>query len=100
MNLKCVRRVLVTILVSTVVAGLPGTARPAYPGFNGKLVFTSTRDDGFGDVYTMNADGSALTRFGVDLTIDQSPAWSPDGTRIGRDNDEAAEEEFEGDLLA
>jgi len=68
-------------VVSLVLVVLPGAARPAYPGLNGKIAFRSDRDDPFGAVYTMNADGSAVTRLAVGLTI-ESPAWSPDGTKI------------------
>ena len=70
-------------LAVVVMVVVPGSARPAYPGSNGLLVFTSDRDDPFGDLYTTSADGSgSLTRFGLDKTVDRSPAWSPDGTRI------------------
>jgi Tol biopolymer transport system component len=71
------------VLAAAVASVLPGTARPAYPGANGKLVFVSARDDPFGDIYTMSADGTgSVTRFGVDRIVDQTPAWSPDGTKI------------------
>jgi len=71
------------VLAAAVASVLPGTARPAYPGANGKLVFISERDDPFGDIYTMSADGTgSVTRFGVDRIVDQTPAWSPDGTKI------------------
>ncbi len=34
------------------------------------------------EIYTMNADGSNLTRLTNNVTRDTLPAWSPDGTRI------------------
>ena len=70
-----------TAVVSIVLVVLPGTARSAYPGANGMIAFTSNRDDPFGAVYTMNADGSGVTRLDLGRTI-ESPAWSPDGTQL------------------
>jgi Tol biopolymer transport system component len=71
-----------TAVVSIVLVVWPGAARPAYPGLNGKIAFWSERDDPFGAVYTMNADGSAVTRLAVGGLTIESPAWSPDGTKI------------------
>jgi TolB protein len=58
-----------------------------------KLVFTGTNIDEFQNaVYTINVDGSNLTR--IDNTtggwfVNQYPSWSPDGTKIlfSRDSD-------------
>ncbi|MBI5869598.1 MAG: PD40 domain-containing protein [Actinobacteria bacterium] len=58
-------------------------AESAHPGYNGKVVFTSSRD-GYSEIYSMNTDGSGvptnLTNNGATLDID--PAWSPDASRI------------------
>jgi Tol biopolymer transport system component len=37
---------------------------------------------GGGDIYVMNADGTAQTRLTTDPALDFGPAWSPDGTQI------------------
>ena len=55
-----------------------------------RIVFASARDaadpiDGgleVLEIYTMNADGSGVTRLTSDLRTDYFPAWSPDGKRI------------------
>ena len=59
-----------------------GLAVAGWGQADGKIAFTSWRE-GSGDVWTMNADGSAP----VNLTQGRhlqcvSPAWSPDGTKI------------------
>ncbi|UCC45446.1 MAG: VCBS repeat-containing protein, partial [Candidatus Zixiibacteriota bacterium] len=46
-----------------------------------QIAFTSEATGG-GDIYSMNADGSNLTRLTDDPSPDLGPAWSPDGTRI------------------
>lgn len=47
---------------------------------NGKIAFASIAQNRYVGIYTMNPDGSDLTRLtsGADL----EPAWSPDGTQI------------------
>jgi Tol biopolymer transport system component len=48
--------------------------------------FTSLRD---GEVYVMNADGTAPTRLTNNTAIDEQPAWSPDGAKIAFTSDRA-----------
>ncbi len=80
------RRVL--LLAGLIGAALAATTAPseaAFPGANGRIVFSSSRD-GNGDIYVMNADGSNVTR----LTNDPAnflPAWSPDGRKIAFNSD-------------
>jgi dipeptidyl aminopeptidase/acylaminoacyl peptidase len=45
----------------------------------------------FGDIYTINSDGSGMTNLTNSPVVDEHPAWSPDGTKIafrshGNDN--------------
>ena len=47
----------------------------------GGLVFVSTRD-GNPEIYSVNADGSNLTRLTDHPANDDAPVWSPDRTRI------------------
>jgi len=81
---------------------LSGSDVSANPGFDffampvpqagsSKIVFTSNRD-GNAEIYSMNADGSSLSRLTVNDFNDDHPRWSPDGTKIlfqsDRDNPE------------
>jgi len=47
----------------------------------GKLAFVSY-DDGDGEIYTLNADGSNLKRLTDNDANDVQPSWSPDGSKI------------------
>lgn len=47
----------------------------------GKIAFVSARD-GNPEIYSVNADGSGLTRLTNDPSDDGDPVWSPDGQRI------------------
>ena len=50
---------------------------------NGKrIVFSSTRDDPAGDLYTVAAGGGAVTRVTNDPGADTQPAWSTDNDTI------------------
>ncbi len=54
----------------------------------GEIVFQSDRDGNL-EIYSMNADGSGVTRLTTNRAPDLVPAWSPDGREItftsGRD---------------
>jgi Tol biopolymer transport system component len=75
-----------TALVGACVVGLL-LAVPAHatsPGANGRIAFEGIGYPGHTapEIYTMNADGSALSRVTNDNRVDAAPAWSPDGTKI------------------
>jgi Tol biopolymer transport system component len=53
----------------------------AFPGANGKIVFTSTRD-GDEEIYSMESDGSGQVALTNSAASDTEPACSPDGTKI------------------
>jgi TolB protein len=53
---------------------LPATSNAAFPGANGKIVYTV--DD---QLYTINPDGTNPVSLGV---VGRTPAWSPDGRKI------------------
>ena len=70
------------LLTLTLLGGTPvPPAGAAFPGANGKIVFTSDRD-GNSEIYVMNPDGSGQTRLTNNGAIDADPVWSPDGTKI------------------
>ena len=56
-------------------------AHAVFPGANGKIVFTSTRD-GNQEIYVMLAGGTNPTRLTNTSANDYDPVWSPDGTKI------------------
>jgi hypothetical protein len=70
---------------SLFVVLVTGLALPAVAGAasNGRIVFSSSRDSSFGsELYSVAPDGTGATRLTWSSTIEQYPAWSPDGSQI------------------
>ena len=60
-----------------------GACRPRFSPDGRKIVYVSSGADGKGDIWVMNADGTAQERITArDDTYDYFPSWSPDGTQI------------------
>jgi Tol biopolymer transport system component len=78
-------RILLSVGIAVLFAGLVPTAGPAlatFSGTNGKIAFFSDATGSL-QLYTMNADGTGVTQLTntPNLTA-RYPAWSPDGTKI------------------
>jgi len=82
-----------TVGPSSGLGGSPGIAvsacgpAPLMSGASGKIAFDSDRQDFNRDIYTINLDGSGLTRLTTDPSIEKEPAFSPDGQRISFSSD-------------
>ncbi len=77
-----VRRITrVALLAAAIMAVAVPAADATSPGANGKIAFSSNRTGNY-DIYTMNADGSDVTRLTSAPEEDLHPAWSPDGKKI------------------
>jgi Tol biopolymer transport system component len=84
------RRAFISLVFLTAL--MPATpAQAAFPGTNGKIAFASNRAEpnpsGCGqscnyEIYTIDPDGTDLTRLTFDSAPDENPAWSPDGKKI------------------
>ena len=65
--------------------------RPEWSPDGKRIAFWSART-GNRDIYSMNADGSGVSRLTSNAASDREPTWSPDGQRIafesGRDGNE------------
>lgn len=57
------------------------SAKAAFPGRNGKVVFYTDRD-GNNEIYDVNPDATGLTRLTNNTASDTDPAWSPDGSKV------------------
>ena len=57
-------------------------AQFGYPARGTKIAFSSTRDDGLGEIYVMDSDGGNQARLTKNPADDRDPSWSPDGKRI------------------
>jgi hypothetical protein len=92
--LPALQRVVIALSVAAIVLVAAPSAEANFPGANGKIAFSSNAalGDGTYDIYTMNPDGTGVTRLTTNLPNplwptwaaegDFSPAWSPDGKRI------------------
>ncbi len=71
-------------VLAIVVALVPTElARASFPGSNGRIAFTSTRD-GEQRVWAMNAEGTMIRAItpNIHLFTPVRPRWSPDGSKI------------------
>jgi Tol biopolymer transport system component len=74
---------LCALIVVLQIIGCGGGGSSSTPPLTGKIVFTSNKDDGSGDIFTMNADGSGLTNLTHPAgTSDLGPCLSQDGAKI------------------
>ena len=65
--------------LATIAATEP--AKAAFPGANGKIVFTNGINNR--EVYGINDDGSGMANLSNNAAVlDMSPSWSPDGEKI------------------
>jgi Tol biopolymer transport system component len=68
-------------------------AAPACAPDCGRIAFVSFRD-GNPEIYSVNWDGTDLTRLTNDAAEDDQPAWSPDGQRIAFTSDRSGSQEI------
>ena len=73
--------VVLTLLVVAFHRAEGNHASATFPGANGLILFLSTQD-GDSDLYTMKPDGSNRIRLTHSRDLEQTPMWSPDGTKI------------------
>src|SRR3954447_3694813 len=75
------RRLLPFLCIALALGGV-SSAGATTPGPNGRIAFAADDGRGVSELYSVNADGSALRRLTWTSDTEQAPAWSPDGTRI------------------
>jgi TolB protein len=69
------------LIIAAITLVRTPAAQAAFPGTNGKIVFSSDRDGDF-EIYSMNPDGSELTQLTFNDVADGYPGGSSDGLRI------------------
>ena len=75
------------------VAGVDAVGRPVWSPDGQRIAFVSNRDNSFGDVFVMNADGSDQVNLTNSRSYDVTPSWSPDGNRIAFSSNRGGETE-------
>src|SRR2546427_6354347 len=76
------RRRLLPLLCLVLSLGAVSAAGATPQGPNGRIAFAMSDGRGGAELYSVNADGSAMRRLTWSPQAEQAPAWSPDGTRI------------------
>ena len=71
----------VQLFTIVLALGLVSSAGATTPGTNGRIAYSSTQDGG-SELFSVAADGTAPRRLTFTTATEQSPAWSPDGTKI------------------
>lgn len=69
------------VVAAVLLLTATGSARAAFPGKNGEIVFRSNRT-GNADIYTMHPDGTNRVDLTRNPAEDVDPRWSPDATQI------------------
>ena len=72
------------LLMATIVTTLgvgTGPVSAAFPGKPGKIAYTALVDAQY-EIFSVNPDGSEVSRLTTWSKADEDPAWSPDGERI------------------
>ena len=79
--------VLVAVGMLVLIVALVDPAGAAFPGKNGKIVFTTNRDGNY-EIYTMNSDRNGppstwnVQRLTTNPAEDTDPTFNPEGTKI------------------
>jgi TolB protein len=75
------RSALLSLVLAVGAVALAVPAGATHPGNNGKLLFERPTSSG-ADLFSVNADGSGLTRLTRRIGVEGDSSWSPDGTKI------------------
>src|SRR5215217_8978806 len=67
---------------------------PSWSPDGSKIAFSSNRNAGNFDIYTMYADGSSQKRLTKKAAYDLQPAWSPDGKKIAFTSSRGGDDEI------
>jgi Tol biopolymer transport system component len=81
------RTALLGACVACCFAAAAPVSHAAFPGENGKIAFVSNRDGGPSDIWTIEADGTGLTRLTSTAQGNWGPRWSADGRKIAFERD-------------
>ena len=74
---------------STTASAAPGSSSGNRSSLSGRIAF-----DNFDDVWTVDVDGTDLTRLTHSPAPDFDPSWSPDGTQIAFRSERSGEPEI------
>ena len=90
---------LVALAVPALVAAAAQPADAAFPGRQGKIVFSKTsRYGGGAEIFLMNANGVGHVQLTRNGTYDGVPTFSPDGGRIAFESSRSADREGDIDI--
>jgi Tol biopolymer transport system component len=83
MSATALRIAVLGLSAAVTVIAFTGTANSAHDAASAsRIVFHSRLKGGNNEIFTINANGTALTRLTRSAASDSNPTWSPDGRRV------------------
>src|SRR5687767_13340686 len=72
----------ILVTAAALACAVAAPSHAAFPGDNGRILYSDAPSGGPADIYTANQDGTGVSQLTTDPGHDLGPAWSSSGQRI------------------